>query len=226
MGARFYRGARKALRLFTKRLTTTWEVPFDGEPCIFLCNHDRASGPIRIVTDFPLMDDCRIWIWADALDRKSVPAYVRQDHWWNEKGPLAPVWNAVVPPVVALLLPPILNSVPHVPVFHDIRTVTTVRESLRALKDEKRHLVIFPEIPTGFREHEPRKIKEGFLMILEYYYKRTGRTLKMWPIHFDSADRAFRVKAPVVWDPSRSVQEQIPELSRQILDSIFEQKTE
>ena len=102
---------------------------------------------------------------------RTTPEYVRQDHWWDEKGKLAPLWNAVVPPLVSWVLPPILRSVPHVPVYHDGRAASTVKESLRLLQDGK-NLVIFPEIPTGFGEHDTEKINEGWLMMLPMYEKR------------------------------------------------------
>ena len=222
MGERFYRFIVPTVRLFTKRLQTVWEVPFDGEPCVFVCNHERSSGPIRMVTDFPEMKNSKIWIFADPLDRKSVPAYVRQDNWWRSDSPLAPVYSAVIPPVVSVLLPPILRSIPHVAVYHDIRAIRTMRESVRVLKEEKMHLIIFPELPTGYHEHDAQKINEGFLVILDRYEKAAGRPLKIWPVHLDRAGRVFRVKAPIVKDPDQPLQEQIPRLAEQILDGIFE----
>ena len=222
MGKRFYRFIVPAARMVTKRMQTTWEVPFDGEPCVFVCNHERAIGPIRMVMDFPEMQNSKIWIFADPLDRKSVPAYVRQDHWWNENGKLAPVYNAVIPPVISVVLPPILRSIPHVAVYHDIRAIRTMRESVKVLQEEKKHLIIFPELPTGYHQHDTRKINEGFLMILDLYEKAAGKPLKIWPVHLDRPGYAFRVKAPILKDPQRTLKEQTPEIAEKILDGIFE----
>ncbi len=221
MGKRFYRFIVPAARLVTRRVTTEWEVPFDGEPCVFVCNHERASGPIRMVMDFPEMKNSRIWIFADPLDRKSVPAYVRQDHWWREDAKLAPLYNAVIPPAVSLVLPPILRSIPHVAVYHDARAVSTMRESMKALKGGQ-NLIIFPELPTGYHEHDTAKINEGFLYILDLYERATGKALKMWPVHLDMQMHAFRVKAPICKALSVPLQEQVPELCERILDGIFE----
>ncbi len=220
MGKRFYRVAAPLVRLFIPRVTVSWDVPFDGESCVFICNHERAMGPLEMALNFPLREDSYIWIFADPLHRETVPAYVRQDHWWNEKGPLAPLWNVVIPPVVALLLPPILRSVPHVPVYHDARAATTVRESLRLLQSGK-NLVIFPEIPTGFGEHEQEKINEGWLSMLSLYERRYGRPLKVWPVHLDLPGRQLRVRPPFTLDGTRPWNEQIPELTRKVLDGIF-----
>ena len=222
MGLRLYHFLRFVVRPFLPRVETTWEVPFDGKPCVFVCNHDRAMGPLEMAVNFPLVDESRIWIFADPLSRETTPAYVRQDHWWNETSRLAPFYNAVIPPVVSVLLPPILRSVPHVPVYHDIRAVRTMKETLRVLRDEKQHIVIFPEIPTGYGEHSTDKINEGFLNLLPMYRKLTGEELKIWPIHLDARAHTLRVKAPIAWDAERPLEEQVPELSRQILNGMFQ----
>ena len=220
MGKRFYRFAVPLLRRCIPRVAVSWEVPFDGESCIFICNHERAMGPLEMAINFPLREESYIWIFADPLSRETTPAYVRQDHWWNEKGRLAPLWNAVIPPVVSVLLPPILRSVPHVPVYHDARAATTVRESLRLLQDGK-NLVIFPEIPTGFGEHETEKINEGWLAMLDLYARRTGRALKIWPVHLDMAAKTMTVRAPFTKEEGSPWTEQVPELTRKVLDGSF-----
>ena len=220
LGKRFYRIAVPLIRLFIPRLEIRWEVPFDEEPCIFVANHERAIGPLEMAVNFPLREESFIWIYAAPLDRKTTPAYVRQDHWWDENGRLAQLWNAVIPPFVSLVLPPILRSAPHVPVYHDGRAATTMKESLRALQAGK-NLIIFPEIPTGFGEHDPEKINEGWLMLLSMYEKRTGKRLKIWPVRLDLVGKQMRISAPFHMDPDIPIREQISELSGKVLQGIF-----
>ena len=222
MGQRFYRFICPVLRFFLPRLQVSWEVPHDGEPCVFVCNHDRAKGPLQMAVNFPMREDSLVWIFADPLDRKTTPAYVRQDNWWRKDSPLAPVWNVLIPPVVSLILPPILRSAPHIPVYHDGRAVRTMKDSLRALRDDRKHIVIFPEIPTGYGEHNEEAINEGFLNLLPMYRRMTGIELKIWPIHLDQGRRRMAVKAPIMMDPDRALAEQVPELSRLILHGIFD----
>ena len=221
MGKRFYQAAVPVIRLFIPRLEAIWETPYDGEPCIFVANHERAVGPLEMAANFPLREQSHIWIYAAPLDRKTTPAYVRQDHWWNENSRLAPLWNAVIPPLVSLILPPVLRSAPHVPVYHDGRAATTVKESLRLLQEGK-NLVIFPEIPTGFGEHDTEKINEGWLMMLPMFEKRTGKPLKIRPVRLDPAGKTMRIRAPFTMDPARPLKEQIPELSQKVLHGIFD----
>ena len=220
MGRRFYRFISPVIRLFIPRLRVSWEVPFDGEPAVFICNHERATGPLEMAVNFPLRADSHIWIYAAPLSRETTPDYVRQDHWWREDGKLAPLWDKIIPPVVALILPPILRSVPHVPVYHDGRAATTMKESLRLLQQGK-HLVIFPEIPTGFGQHDTEKINEGWLMLMPMYEKRTGKPLKIWPIHLDFPEKVMRISAPIAMDGTMPLREQTAELSAKVLQGIF-----
>ena len=221
MGKRFYAAAIPLVRLFIPKLKVEWEVPYDGEPCVFVANHERAIGPLEMAVNFPLRKESHIWIFADPLSRETTPAYVRQDHWWNENGKLAPLWNRIIPPVVSWILPPILRSVPHVPVYHDGRAATTMKESLRLLR-AGRNLVIFPEIPTGYGEHDTEKINEGWLMILPMFEKREGKPLKIRPVRLDLASRRMIVRAPFTMDPALPLRDQVPELSRKVLRGIFD----
>ena len=221
MGKIFYRIAVPLVRLFIPRLEVVWEAPPEEEPCVFVANHERALGPLEMAVRFPLREESHIWIYAAPLDRKTTPEYVRQDHWWNEKGKLAPLWNAVVPPLVALILPPILRSVPHVPVFHDGRAATTMKESLRLLQAGK-NLVIFPEIPTGFGEHDTEKINEGWLMILPMYARRAGKPLKIRPVRLDLQEKRMIIRPGFSMDPDTPLRDQVPELSRKVLAGIFD----
>ena len=220
--SRLFSVLKRLVNPFLPRLKVSWEVPFDGEPCIFVCNHDRAHGPLQMAVRFPLMEQSRIWIFADPLHRESVPAYVRQDHWWREDAKLARFYNAVIPVVVSWILPPILRCVPHIAVYHDGRAVITMKESLRSLRDEHQHQIIFPEIPTAYGEHSNDTMNEGFLFLLPMYRKLTGKTLKIWPVHLDRERKQMAVKAPLEMDPNRDLREQTPELTRAILRGIFE----
>ena len=149
MGKRFYKYAGGMIRLFSRKMKTEWEVPFEEGPCVFVVNHVGAVGPLDMMTKFPLRDKCHPWINDGVLDRKKVPAYVRQDYWWKPGSFFEPVLTRTVPYMAAAVLPPILRSVPYIPVYHDQRIMITFRESIRVLqKDEA--LIIFPEQPNSF----------------------------------------------------------------------------
>ena len=211
-GGKAYRTMRWLLQTFSHKMTCNWEVPFDGEPCVFVPNHVGVFGPIDMVAKFPYYEECRPWFNADVMDPKLVPAYVRQDYWWKPGCWAEPLLNVTLPYMAAAVLPPILRTVPGVPVYHDMRVMTTMRQSLRLLKEGK-HLVIFPEQPSGWQSHH-MWINTGFLQIAPMYFKATGKALKFWPVHIDYKKHTFQVAAPIAFDPERSLAEQTPEIEK------------
>lgn len=195
-------------------MTTTWAVPFDGEPSVFCPNHAGAFGPIAMCAFFSLRDDSRPWFNAAVMDPKQVPAYVRQDYWWKPGCRLEPLYNATLPYLAAAILPPILRSVPGVPVYHDMQVIKTFRKSVEFLRQGK-HLVIFPQQPSGHGMHH-EELNKGFLQIAPMAYRTLGMTLNFYPVHIDQKKHEIAVGEPVRYDP----EVKLPQQERRLLDGI------
>jgi len=109
-------------------------------------------------------------------------------------------------------------------VYHDARVMSTVRTSMRLLKEGK-YIVIFPEQPSGFGEHHDW-INTGWLNICTMYHRTTGKALKLWPVHIDTKGKAFHVAKPVVFDTARTVEEQQDEMVRLLAAGLRGEKVE
>ena len=195
---RLYRVLRRGLCAVTRRYRVEWTEPFIDEPCIFIGNHAGAYGPLEMTTKFPTWD--RQWLWCNEgiMDRKTCPDYIRHDYWWPEDSRLAGFYSAVLPPVVALILPPVLRSAPTIPVYHDLRITKTFRESVRRM-EEGNHIVIFPEQADGFQHHR-EEISTGWMTLCPMARAKLGRPIRIYPVHVDHHRHVFRVAPPVVWD--------------------------
>lgn len=204
---RSYRFLRGLIRICTYRMRVEWQQPFTGEPSVFICNHAGAFGPIDMCAKFPEADYLHPWMNAQVLHAREVPAYVRQDYWWKPGCTMEPLLNITLPYLAAAILPPIVRTAPAVPVYHDMRVMRTLRESLRVLQSGE-HLVIFPQQPAGFQQHYD-ELNRGFLQIAPAYARTTGKALAFWPVHIDYKHRVFRVSAPLYFDPARKLEEQI-----------------
>ena len=215
---------RKLIRCCTPKFTTEWETPFEGEACVFIGNHCGAWGPIDMVTKFPLCEECKAWMNHDMVEPKLLPAYVRQDYWWKPGCKMEWLYTRTIPYIAAAIIPPVLRTAPTVLVYHDVRVMTTMRQSLRLLKDGK-HRIIFPEQPSGFGSHHDW-INTGFLQIAPMYYKATGKALKFYPVHIDYDKHVFRVAAPIAFDPEQTLEEQTPELVRVLAAGLRGEKIE
>ena len=207
---RSYRVLRGLVRVCTRPMATEWEVPFTHEPSVFICNHVGAMGPIAICARFPLADQLRPWMNAQVLSARETIPYVRQDYWWEPTSRLAPLWNATLPYLAAAILPPVLRTAPAVPVYHDIRVMRTLRQSLQLLR-EGEHLVIFPEQPAGHGTHE-QALNRGFLQIAPAFTRATGQGLAFLPVHIDCQAHVFSVRAPVRFDPARRLEDQADDM--------------
>lgn len=207
---KLYQGLVAICRAFSPKFTHLWAEPFVDEPCIFVCNHAGAYGPIDMCAHFSMRQNCYYWLNADMMDPETVPAYVRQDYWWKPGCFGEPILNYTLPYLAAALLPPILRSAPGVPVYHDMRVMSTMRLSLRLLK-EGRYLTIFPEQPSGFQSHHDW-INTGWLQIAVMYYRATGKALRFWPVHLDHRRHEFRIAPSILFDTERSLEEQQDEL--------------
>ena len=215
-----FRFLRFFVKLFTTKYRTEWEEPFDGEPCVFCPNHARSGGPIGMVVHFQLRDCCRTWFNHGILDRKGLPAYIRNDNWWNPESRLAWLYNITIPYLVALILPSIIRLVPGIPVYYDTRVVKTFRESLEALKNRE-HLVIFAQYPDGY-QHHASELSKGFLMIAPMAYRKLGLTLKFYPVHVDPREKVIRVMKPIAFNPELTLEEQQSDLLRALGEKVYD----
>ena len=203
--------ATGAVRLFSHRMKTEWEVPFEEGPCVFVVNSVGFMGPFEMCIKFSERDRCHPWLNEELLEVKKIPPYARKDCWWKPDSFFAPVLNATVPYLAAVTLPPLIKGSPYVPVYHDQRIMLTLRQSIRILQRDEA-LIIFPEVPDA-RLSNRGWISTGWLRLGEMWYRNCGRALKMYPVHIDLKKHVFRVSAPVWYDPAKRFREQEKELT-------------
>lgn len=218
-----YRALAWGLRTFSPRMTVEWEEPFIDGPCVFVYNHEGALGPIDLMVKFPLREKCHAWCNEGIMNRKSCPAYVRQDYWWEPGCRLEPLYNATLPYLAAAILPPILQSAPTIPVYHDARVMTTMRQSMQALKKGE-YVAICPEQPSGFGEHHDW-INTGWLNLCTMYHRATGENLRLYPMHIDTKHHRFVIAKPVIFDGSRPLAEQQDDIAARLVAGFRGQQT-
>ncbi len=192
--------------------------PLGEEPCVFLANHIGAMGPIYMAVSFPLRDNVAIWCNEGVLEEKLMADYVRHDWWWDPQSRLAPLYNATLPHIAAAIVPKVMRSAPTIAVFRDARIMTTMRKSLKALREGK-HIVIFPELPDGHNSHAEH-LQMGWLNLCTLYRRQTGKDLKMVPIHIDQKAKAFRVGKGITVNPDIPLEEQESRIERYLAAGI------
>ena len=205
-----YRVLRWIIRRCTPKMKTFWEVPYDGTPSVFCPNHAGMLGPIDMMCHFELCDVSLPWFNNDVADVKKMPSYVRQDYWWEPGCKLEPLYNATLPYLAAAVLPPIMKTVPGIPVHHDMQVIKTFRQSVEALKNDE-NLIIFPQQPAGYKSHH-MWINKGFLQIAPMAWRTLKLPLNFYPVYIDHKHHEIHVRKPVRFDPERKLTDQEPEL--------------
>lgn len=180
--------------------------PVGDEPVIFLVNHLGAVGPMYMSITFPLRDNVAIWCNEGMMDEKLIVEYVRHDWWWRPESKLAPLYSATIPYIAKAIVPKVLRSAPTIAVCRDARVMTTMRKSLKALKEGK-HIVIFPELPDGHDSHA-EELQMGWLNLVSMYHKATGKVIRMVPVYIDEKAKTFRVGKGITADPELPIAEQ------------------
>lgn len=186
--------------------------PVGDEPCVFLANHIGALGPIYMALTFPLADNVAIWCNEGVMDEKQMVEYVRHDWWWRPESKLAPLYNVTLPYIAAAIVPKVMRSAPTIAVCRDARIMSTMRASMKALK-EGRHIVIFPERPDGFDSHA-EQLQMGWLNLATMYYRATGKQLRLIPVHIDQREHVFRVGKGITVNPELPLSEQEQRIER------------
>lgn len=191
-----------------------WSAPFAGGPSIFVCNHDRAYGPIAMCVHFDRCEDVRPWINAEALSARELPAYIRKDYWWPPDKWYTKILDYTLAYLYALILPPILRGSACVPIYHDTKVMSTLKNSVTLLKSGK-HIVLFPEHPTGYGQYST-DVFSGFISLGRLLHRRTGQILSFYPTFIDWKGKEIRVGEPIAYNPEISFDEQIETISHAV----------
>ncbi len=196
--------------------------PIGEEPCVFIANHIGAMGPIYMAASFPERDCISIWCSEGVMDEKLIVDYARHDWWWRPESKFAPFYSATLPYIAKAIVPKVMRSAPTIPVYRDSRIMTTMRQSIKALKDGK-HIVIFPELPDGFDSHAD-KLQMGWLNIVSLYRRQTGKELRIMPVYIDQKARLFRVGKAITADAEIPLSEQEARIERYLAACIRGEK--
>ncbi|MEG2002471.1 MAG: hypothetical protein RR107_05205 [Clostridia bacterium] len=175
---------------------TFWDEPFKNEPSVFVCNHERAYGPIAMMACFPLRDSVNPWIIAEVCHAKTTPNYIRHDFWWKQDKWYTKILDYTVPYPIALILPPTLRGSEPIEVHHDASVISTFKQSLEVL-EHNRNIVLFPEKPLEYAEYS-QSLYDGFVNIARLYVKKTGKPLNFYPVYIDKKSKTFHVGKPEV----------------------------
>ena len=170
---------------------------------ILVGNHAQMNGPIACELFFP--GNRYTWCNAQMMEMKEVPAYAFQDFWSMK--PKAVRWfYRLASYAIAPLSVLIFNNAQTLPVYHDMRVMTTFRLTLQKLQENAK-IVIFPEkdekynnILYAFQEH--------FVDVANLYYRRAKKALPFVPMYICPALKKLYLGEPIYFDGEKPLEEE------------------
>ena len=183
---------------------------------ILVGNHAQMNGPIACELFFP--GNRYTWCAAQMMEMKEVPAYAFQDFWSMK--PKAVRWfYKLASYAIAPLSVLIFNNAQTIPVYHDMRVMTTFRHTVQKL-EESAKIVIFPEkdepyngILCAFQEH--------FVDVASLYCRRAKKALPFVPMYICPALKKMFLGKPIYFDEDVPLEQE----RRRICGALMEEIT-
>lgn len=168
------------------------------EPSVFVANHSGIIGPVMCVKYFNLPK--RIWLTSAMINKECGPNYFFHDMMLgrSSKNPKSTRRSAKM--IFKLIYPLIYKNKRFIIVNKSNRGIlNTFNESVEALKSMQ-NLIIFPESHERYGKYI-NKFHKGFTSMGKYYYKKTGKLLKFYPMYIPNGINTINVGKPIVYDP-------------------------
>jgi hypothetical protein len=185
------------------------------EPVIFVGNHCQMNGPI--VGELYVPREPYIWCAGEMMHLKDVPAYAFRDFWSRK-----PKWTHPLYELLSYIIAPlsvcIFNNARTIGVYHDTRILSTFKNTVKALQEEK-SVVIFPEHDVK-HNHIVYEFQDKFIDIAKLYYKKTGKELSFVPMYIAPKLKKLCLGKPIQFDPEETMENERRRICNYLVDEI------
>lgn len=143
---------------------------------ILVSNHSQAYGPIEYCLS--MNKTARIWTTHEIMYRKKFPDYAIFGLLYDTKHPkLVKFIAKILSPYAQALF----RGAPTIPVYRDMRIITTFKKSLQTLEEGK-YVVILAEEPTRHDEYV-NQLNEGFINVGRYIKGKSDKKVIFHPTY-------------------------------------------
>ena len=187
----------------------------DEENTIVIANHAQLNGPI--IAQLHLDERYHIWANWQMFFLREVPSYTMRDFFPYKSGWTRPFYK-IASYLLAPLMPCMMKNARAVPVYHDVRMASTVKNTLRLLS-EGRGIVIFPE------KHERHNnilnaFESQFVNLAKVYYRRTGERIRFLPMYIAPDLDGCYFGDAVYYDPDSDIEAERQRISAHLSGEI------
>lgn len=214
-GSRLYQLIFWAVKTCYPEIEVIGQEKLPTEPVIFVGNHCQMNGPIAGELYIPGAH--YIWCAGEMMDKKEVPAYAYRDFWSNKPKYIRWFYK-LLSYCIAPLSVCIFNNAHTIGVYHDMRIISTFKETVRRL-EEGNHIVIFPEHSVP-HNNIVCQFQDRFIDVAKLYYKHTGKTVSFVPVYLAPKLKKMYLGDAMVFDPKAPIAEERQRIVNGLMDQI------
>ena len=184
---------------------------------IIVGNHCQLNGPIA--GELFLPDSCYIWCAGQMMDLEEVPEYAFTD-FWSQKSKWTQPFYKLASYLIAPLSVCIFNNARTIAVYHDMRVMSTFKDSIKLLQ-QGANILIFPEKDEK-NNNILYQFQENFIDIAKLYYKKTGSALTFVPMYIAPKLKKMYIGKGISYQCENSIEEERKRISKFLSDEITE----
>lgn len=166
------------IRLFYGHMDVVGLENLPEKHTILVANHAQMNGPIAGELFFP--DNCYIWCAGQMMNLKEVPEYAFTDFWSQKPKWMQPFFR-LISYIIAPLSVVIFNNARTIAVYHDMRIMSTFKDTIKMLENGA-NILIFPE-KDETKNNILYQFQDKFVDVAKLYYKKTGIELTFVPVY-------------------------------------------
>ena len=184
---------------------------------IIVGNHTQMNGPIA--GELFLPENCYTWCAGQMMNRKEVPKYAFQD-FWSQKPKWTHPFYRVLSHIIAPLAENIFNNARTIPVYRDMRIMSTFKKTIQRLK-EGANILIFPEKDEK-HNNIVYQFQENFVDVAMLYHKKTGIELTFVPLYIAPSMKKMYIGNGVVFNSQNPIEEERKRIAACMAEKITE----
>ena len=165
---------------------------------IIVANHLGSYGPISIMCSLSV--DLYPWVVQEVTSMDSCPSYLRQDFIETElklKAPLSVTFSIVIGRLCVALM----RGIHAIPVYKKSRNLRKTMELSLLLLQQRKALLIFPEIKDEPLHEEIHRFDAGFILLAKVFFRRYGKRVAFIPAAVNRKARAISIGRPIFFRP-------------------------
>ncbi len=162
---------------------------------IIVSNHAAKSGPPAIDAFFPI-PSAKWGAYQMLGNFKSRREYMRDVLYTKKLGKKLTPWISFKSSVAAIFSPMVYKGLRVMPSYPDTRFFGQLRDSAEVLNSGLA-VMIYPENSNDGYKDVLTEFYTGFVLLSQYYYKKYGEDLPIYPVHYCIKKRIMVIGKPM-----------------------------